>query len=138
MTKSNKTLLCCLLTCVMVLACALTILPIATPTTANAAEFRKATNIAIGDKIVIVSETADKELARVNTDKSNHYGEGDGNAKAPTGIMIFEVEAGFSEGTYSLKNDGKYLFWSSGNSLDVNETKSAKSSWTITFDKDGM
>lgn len=38
MTKSNKTLLCCLLTCVMVLACALTLLPIATPTTANAAE----------------------------------------------------------------------------------------------------
>lgn len=38
MTKSNKTLLCCLLTCVMVLACALTILPITTPTTANAAE----------------------------------------------------------------------------------------------------
>lgn len=38
MTKSNKTLLCCLLTCVMALACALTILPIATPTTANAAE----------------------------------------------------------------------------------------------------
>ncbi len=38
MTKSNKTLLCCLLTCVMVLAFALTILPIATPTTANAAE----------------------------------------------------------------------------------------------------
>ena len=36
MTKSNKTLLCCLLTCVMVLACALTLLPIATPTTANA------------------------------------------------------------------------------------------------------
>lgn len=36
MTKSNKTLLCCLLTCVMVLACALTILPIATPTTVNA------------------------------------------------------------------------------------------------------
>lgn len=38
MTKSNKTLLCCLLTCVMVLACALTILPIAEPITANAAE----------------------------------------------------------------------------------------------------
>lgn len=38
MTKSNKTLLCCLLTCVMVLAIALTILPITTPTTANAAE----------------------------------------------------------------------------------------------------
>ena len=38
MTKSNKTLLCCLLACVMVLACALTLLPIATPTTANAAE----------------------------------------------------------------------------------------------------
>lgn len=36
MTKSNKTLLCCLLTCVMVLAFALTILPITTPTTANA------------------------------------------------------------------------------------------------------
>ena len=38
MTKSNKTLLCCLLTCVMVLACALTLLPIAEPITANAAE----------------------------------------------------------------------------------------------------
>lgn len=38
MTKSNKTLLCCLLTCVMVLACALTILPITEPITANAAE----------------------------------------------------------------------------------------------------
>lgn len=36
MTKNNKTLLCCLLTCVMVLAFALTILPITTPTTANA------------------------------------------------------------------------------------------------------
>ena len=38
MTKSNKTLLCCLLTCVMVLACALTLLQFNEPITANAAE----------------------------------------------------------------------------------------------------
>lgn len=62
MTKSNKTLLCCLLTCVMVLACALTILPIATPTTANAAtgEYTLVTSesdLKAGDKIIIIEKS---------------------------------------------------------------------------------
>lgn len=68
MTKSNKTLLCCLLTCVMVLACALTILPIATPTTANAAtgEYTLVTsesNLKAGDKIIIVEKSKAKAAA---------------------------------------------------------------------------
>ncbi len=62
MTKSNKTLLCCLLTCVMVLACALTILPIAEPTTANAAtgEYTLVTSesdLKAGDKIIIIEKS---------------------------------------------------------------------------------
>lgn len=68
MTKSNKTLLCCLLTCVMVLACALTILPIATPTTANAAtgEYTLVTSesdLKAGDKIIIVEKSKAKAAA---------------------------------------------------------------------------
>lgn len=62
MTKSNKTLLCCLLTCVMVLACALTILPIAEPITANAAtgEYTLVTSesdLKAGDKIIIIEKS---------------------------------------------------------------------------------
>ena len=74
MTKSNKTLLCCLLTCVMVLACALTILPIATPTTANAAtgEYTLVTSesdLKAGDKIIIVEKSKAKAAAAMGTSK---------------------------------------------------------------------
>lgn len=74
MTKSNKTLLCCLLTCVMVLACALTILPIATPTTANAAtgEYTLVTSeseLKSGDKIIIVEKSNAKAAAAMGSEK---------------------------------------------------------------------
>ena len=42
------------------------------------------------------------------------------------------LENGYSTGTYAFKNsEGKYLAWTSGNSLKVTDTLSNNSSWTI-------
>ena len=81
MTKSNKTLLCCLLTCVMVLACALTILPITTPTTANAAEttYVKVTEAPDdwSGTYLVVYESGDKGYVWTGEDIANCYQEVD-------------------------------------------------------------
>lgn len=119
MTKSNKTLLCCLLTCVMVLACALTILPIATPTTANAAE---TTYVKVTEKLedwsgeyLIVYENSTTEAYVWNgvdkavsaTTKINSDG-----SITVDGAVTIRIEK-YNDG-YSLKvvggdNNGKYL-----------------------------
>lgn len=119
MTKSNKTLLCCLLTCVMVLACALTILPIAEPITANAAE---TTYVKVTEKLedwsgeyLIVYENSTTEAYVWNgvdkavsaTTKINSDG-----SITVDGAVTIRIEK-YNDG-YSLKvvggdNNGKYL-----------------------------
>lgn len=101
-------------------------------------EYTKATSIAVGDVVVLVYESGStkKELSGIST-TSTKYGTGVDYTTTPTGKYELTVEAGYSSGTYSLKNtSGSYLYWSSGNSLNVNDTKNANTSWTVTFSSD--
>ena len=96
------------------------------------ATWEKATSIAAGDVVLLVCESKNMELSSIST-TSTKYGIGVAYTTSPAGAYELTVEAGSSSGTYSLKNNGKYLYWGSGNSLATNTTKSANTSWSITF-----
>ena len=92
------------------------------------------TSLSIGDTVTLVAESASKELGGIST-TSTKYGLGVAYVGAPVGAYPLTVEAGYNDSTYSFKTgDGKYLYWTSGNSLNVTTTKDAKSSWTVTFE----
>jgi len=93
-----------------------------------------ADSIAAGDTVIIVAKAKNMELSGFST-TSTVYGLGTAYEGTPAGVMTWTVEEGTVDGSFSLKNsDGKYLYWSSGNSLKVNAAKDAQSSWNITFD----
>ena len=104
--------------------------------TASAAGYAKATSIAVGDQVVLVCENALMEMTGISTTKTK-YGIGTAYSGAPAGTMVFEVVAGASDGTFAFKNGENYLYWTSGNSLNVNATLSANTSWTVAFDVSG-
>lgn len=96
------------------------------------ATWEKATSISAGDVVLLVCESKNYELKSFTT-SGTIYGEGDAYSTTPEGLYELTVEAGSSDGTFSFKNGSKYLYWSSENSLATNATKSANTSWTITF-----
>ena len=96
--------------------------------------YEMATEVLVGDTIIIVSKDAGMELGSFST-TSTVYGIGTAYTDVPAGIMSWTVEAGTVEGSYSFKNaDGNYLYWSSGNSLKASATKDAQASWNVSFD----
>ncbi len=101
-----------------------------------AGAYVRTTSLSIGDRVVLVCETVSMELSSIST-TSTKYGIGSAFSGEPGGIMVFEVCQGYSNGTYAFKNNGKYLYWTSGNSLNLNATLSAKTSWTVSFDRSG-
>jgi len=104
---------------------------------AKPANWQKATSIAVGDNVVIVCESKKMELSSFST-TSTIYGIGTAYTTTPAGTYALEVVEGTSAGTYAFKtSDGKYLAWSSGNSLKTSTTIDANSSWTVTFDANG-
>ena len=114
-------------------------IPLLTLFTTNAwgDTFTKATSIAAGDVVIFVSEYATVELTSVSS-TSTVYGIGTSYSTTPAGTWQFTVEEGNSDGTFSFKNSNDdYLYWTSGNSLNVNDTKQDKTSWTIDFDGSG-
>ncbi len=149
MTKSNKTLLCCLLTCVMVLACALTLLPIAKPITANAAiddEYELVTdvaNLSVGDTIIIVN--TDAKVALGTTQNSNNRAKSDtmifenNKTKLVSNAQEIALESGLVDGTFAFKVGTGYLFAasSSKNWLKTEGTFSNNSSWSISISNVG-
>ena len=95
--------------------------------------WQKATSIAVGDVVTLVCESKKMELSAIST-TSTKYGIGVAYTSAPAGVMKLTVVAGSSSGTYAFKTaDGKYLYWTSGNSLNVSTTLNANTSWTVTF-----
>ena len=97
------------------------------------------TSIAVDDEVVIAEiDEGTKELTGINTSGSTHYGDGVAFTTNPAGTMTWTVEEGNSTGTFAFKNSNdKYLYWSSGNSLDENATLSDKSSWTVSSIAEG-
>ena len=150
MTKSNKTLLCCLLTCVMVLACALTILPIATPTTANAEtteKFVKVTEAPTdGDwsgTYLIVYEAGsvcfDGSLTNLDAASNNKgititNGEVEATPTNKSYSFVFEKIA---DNVFSIKSSsGVYIGKTAkGNGIDVSTTKTYDNTISISSGK---
>jgi len=98
-----------------------------------------ATSIAVGDTVYLVYEDDSKtvELAGIS-DTSTKYGLYAAYSDVPAGVMPLAVVAGNAEGTVAFQTaDGKYLTWTSGNSLNVNATLSDNTSWNVSFDEDG-
>lgn len=96
----------------------------------------KATSISVGDQVVFVCEDAGKEMTSIST-TSTKYGIGTAYTTTPAGTFAFDVVAGYSTGTVAFKNGSNYLYWTSGNSLNVNGTLSNNTSWNVTIDNSG-
>ena len=95
----------------------------------------KATSLAAGDKVVLVSEDVKKEMTAIST-TSTVYGVGSDYTEVTSLACsyVLTVEAGSDSGTFAFKNGSNYLRWNSGNSLDNAGTSVAKNtSWTVTF-----
>lgn len=137
MTKCNKILLCAMLAVVMTLACALAVLPVAHPTTANAeGTFTLVSSLNNGDSVVFVAGIANYELSGISTAKTK-YGTGVKiTNETPGGVYVLEVVKN-DNGTYSFKNGNNYLSWTSGNSLITSSSISDTSSWDVSF-SDGV
>lgn len=96
----------------------------------------KASSIAAGDKVVFVCEGATTELSSFTT-SGTIYGVGSSYSGTPAGTMTFDVVAGNSTGTYAFKNASNYVYWTTGNSLNVTTTLSDNTSWSVTIDSNG-
>ena len=96
----------------------------------------KATSISAGDQVVFVCEGASTEMTAIST-TSTKYGVGTAYTTTPAGTFVFDVVTGNSSGTFAFKNGSNYLYWTSGNSLNVNSTLSNNTSWSVTFDNSG-
>ncbi len=98
--------------------------------------FEKANSIKVGDFVLIVSEDVSMELSAIST-TSTKYGLGVSYTDTPVGVMLLEVCEGATSGTYAFKNNEKYLYWGSGNTLNANAKLSENTSWKVTFDANG-
>ena len=96
----------------------------------------KATSISAGDQVVFVCEGASTEMTAIST-TSTKYGVGTAYTTTPAETFVFDVVTGNSSGTFAFKNGSNYLYWTSGNSLNVNSTLSNNTSWSVTFDNSG-
>ena len=103
----------------------------------------KASSVTIGKEYLLVYEGSSMYLTSISTTNTK-YGIGESITinnytitDAVSADAILTLEEGSTAGTYSFKMGDKYLTWTSGNSLNVNATKSANTSWNISFDASG-
>lgn len=99
------------------------------------------TSVSVGDVVVIaeIDHVADgeagKELTGIST-SSTKYGIGTGFTTLPAGTMEWTVvdgyiDQGVAQGV-AFKNGNNYLYATSGNSLNVDATLNANTSWAVT------
>lgn len=89
----------------------------------------------VGDNVALYSSGALMEMTSINKDGGTHYGVGTSYSGTPNGTFLLNVEEGSASGSFAFKNGDEYLYWTSGNSLSSNTTKSAKTSWyVVTYD----
>ena len=104
----------------------------------GAASWTKVTNsISAGDIIVLVNETASKELTSIGDINGTSCGKTSAYSTTPTGTFPLTVETGNGGNGFSFKNGSNYLSWSSGNSLITSTTINNASSWTINNPSNG-
>lgn len=90
-------------------------------------------SIAVGDVVVLVNHNDTYELTGISS-TSTKYGIGTSFTGTPNATYPLTVEAGYNNNGFAFKtNDNKYLYWGSSNSLNVNGSKSANTSWTVSI-----
>ena len=101
--------------------------------------WKRATSVTAGKEYLLVCESKNMYLTSIST-TSTKYGIGSSvtiSSGTITSVVaesaILTAEAGSADGTYSFKMGSSYLYWSSGNSLATNASKSANSSWKVTI-----
>jgi len=121
---------------IAVLAAALMLFSILPMAVFAADTYELASSIAVGDTVVLACTSKSMELNGIST-TSTKYGVGVAYTGAPVGAYALTVEEGYTAGTYSFKcPNNQYLYWTSGNSLATNASKSANTSWTVVFSGD--
>ena len=100
--------------------------------------WEKATSIQVGDVVVLVTENSNNSTTKMEltsfSSTSTVYGIGTAYTSTPACSYTFEVVAGNTDGTFAFKHGSSYLYWTSGNSLNVNSTLSDNTSWTVSID----
>lgn len=100
--------------------------------------YEMTTSLVAGDEVVLVNTSVTKELGSITTSGTTYGTAVDVENSTPVGSNLLTVVAGFTEGSFAFKtSNGKYLSWSSGNSLTSADEVTNASSWTITFDDEG-
>ena len=89
-------------------------------------------NIAVGDKLVMICDAASQQFDGISS-TSTKYGMGAAFDTTPAREEVLTVCAGSSTGKFSFQmENGNYLSWSSDNSLTSAATVTGNSSWTVT------
>ena len=98
---------------------------------AGADTWTKATSVAAGDVVVIVNETASKELTGI----SNNIGTATNYTTIPNGTYPLTIEQGYSDNSYAFKDANNNYLYYSGSSNDISQSNELnnKSSWIINF-----
>lgn len=112
-----------------------------TPAGAPEVSLSVASDIAVGDKLIMSVETekdgnpVKKQFNGIITAGSNKIGEAVDYAgdKPAADVQVLDVVAGSNANTFALKAADKYLVWKSGNTLDSQDAVDANASWSFTF-----
>lgn len=112
-----------------------------TPAGAPEVSLSVATDIAVGDKLIMSVETekdgnpVKKQFNGIITAGSNKIGEAVDYAgdKPAADVQVLDVVAGSNANTFALKAGEQYLVWKSGNTLDSQDAVDANASWSFTF-----
>lgn len=90
-------------------------------------------DLLVGDHVVLISQYADKEMTSING-----YGVGTSYSSEPAGTYVLEVCSGSVNGTYAFKDENdNYLSWTSSNSLTLQSSIDANSSWYVSIAGNG-
>ena len=98
-----------------------------------------ASSLSVGNTAYLVYEKNDvtaiikKEFSSIYTGGSTHYGNVADYTTYPS-LQPLTVGEGTANNSFTFRtSDGKYLVWSSGNSLDLVDSISSNCSWTVSF-----
>lgn len=135
MTKTNKTLLCALFALVLILACALTIMP--TVTTVHAAEkvyrlVTDATTLKAGDIILLGCSKAGNLAGSIGTGKYFTSVAGSFSADSTKKGEAIEITLGGKENAWTLTTSEGLIGTSGAKALNVKGT--GTTTWTITIE----
>ena len=107
------------------------------PSEGGIAKITKISDLTVGSTVYLVCEGRSKQLSGIST-TSTKYGLGTDYTTTPANTYPLTVCTGNGGTGYAFKNSSdNYLYWTSGNSLNVHSDLSDNTSWTVSIDGSG-